>query len=335
MATKKLNCRTHGGIFEVVSKPGRPPVRCTEENPCSRVTHTAQAPSSVSTSSREIKPKPVYSHDDLLGFTAKQLRKLAHAQGYSSITRIESHAGLVRAILGQQQKEASQAGSKAERLATLKTVKDTTGKVVGIQGPRLPISRVERAASTIKNERAAARTGAVVSRTNVCIPLAHKAKAQLEELNWIVKGRAWDNADTTDSRYDTDADYDTYAEITADRGDELLIMRWKNGALEHQHYTLWNTDRPSANDKPASRLNFDPDELSDGEIARRISGMKIVWWNKLGNSEETAIVPSSFKIEHHFNGLGDETPADRVVSFIDRAGSGFRAFRLGALIKVG
>lgn len=36
MTVKTITCRTHGGVFKVQARPGRPPVKCTEDNQCSR-----------------------------------------------------------------------------------------------------------------------------------------------------------------------------------------------------------------------------------------------------------------------------------------------------------
>ena len=36
-AMKVIQCREHGGSFEIESRRGRPPVRCTDENPCDMV----------------------------------------------------------------------------------------------------------------------------------------------------------------------------------------------------------------------------------------------------------------------------------------------------------
>src|SRR3954462_5613169 len=33
-ALKRITCRTHGGVFKVTVKRGRPPVKCTPDNKC-------------------------------------------------------------------------------------------------------------------------------------------------------------------------------------------------------------------------------------------------------------------------------------------------------------
>src|SRR5688572_33224593 len=40
MTVKRVKCREHDGWFKVVVKPGRPPVRCMEDNKCDAVTET-------------------------------------------------------------------------------------------------------------------------------------------------------------------------------------------------------------------------------------------------------------------------------------------------------
>ena len=107
-----------------------------------------------------------------------------------------------------------------------------------------------------------------------------------------------------------------------------------DGQCVSQEYSLWS-DKPSANNKPAGSLTFDPDECTDRELIRALAGCKVTWWNKLGQFEQTAIVDAGkIQIEHLYNSIGDETPGDRIIKFIDKGNGGFKAFRLGALLKV-
>jgi hypothetical protein len=116
----------------------------------------------------------------------------------------------------------------------------------------------------------------------------------------------------------------------------MILMVWVDGTLVQQDYSLWSSDRPRQNGKPAGRLSFDPDECTDRELVRALAGMKCTWWNVLGQKEEEAVIaPDSIKIEHAYNGHGDESPGDRIVKFIEHGGAGFRAFRVAALLKVG
>lgn len=130
-------------------------------------------------------------------------------------------------------------------------------------------------------------------------------------------------------------------------------MTWQNGTLVKQDYTLWNVDIPKRNNKPESKLGCDPDEVPDKELVRILSGMKVTWWNSLGQKEETGVIPvdrtveddkakggsrhipAQIRISHMYTGTGDEQPSDRIVTFNDFGGNGSRSFRVGALLKIG
>lgn len=152
---------------------------------------------------------------------------------------------------------------------------------------------------------------------------AKQAKEQLQSLGWTVEGQGSAKQDA--------------AGITATRGTELLVMAWIDGNLTSQHYSLWDADHtPEANNRPRADLPFDPDEIPDRELVQKLSGVKVTWYNKLGDRiEESWISPNAVEIVHQYNGIGDETPGARIVRFVDASGGGFRAFRLDALTKVG
>lgn len=159
--------------------------------------------------------------------------------------------------------------------------------------------------------------------TNPSLAPAKVAKEHLEAQGWTVTGKAWAE------------DHHQFASITGARGDETIIMHWNDGQLIAQHYSLWS-EVPRENNKPKGALTFDPDECTDRELVRALSGMRVTWWNKLGQLEETAVIgPNKITIEHAYSGTGDETPGDRIVKFTDHSGAGFRAFRVAALLKVG
>jgi hypothetical protein len=176
----------------------------------------------------------------------------------------------------------------------------------------------------VRARKALVRRSKVVTTVNPCIPLAHAAKGQLEPLGWTVSGRA--GVDGAQS----------WAEVTAARGEELLTLNWVDGILFDQKYSLWNTDRPSKNKDgmPDASIPFDIDEISDKELAQELAGRKIIWWNRLGTNQETGTIPDVLKVNHVYSGTGDEVPADRIITFVDRDGGGYRSFRLGALLKV-
>lgn len=159
---------------------------------------------------------------------------------------------------------------------------------------------------------------------NDSLPLAMAAKARLEAVGWTVKGRAWIAPMTTWHM----------AEITCSRGAETLMIVWQDGVLNDQDYQM-ESIRPAENGIPPHSLPFNPEEVTDSELARLISGMKVTWWNSLAGSRETAIVSPKVNIEHIFVGGGDTDNSKRIVKFIDHSGGGFRAFHAGALLKVG
>ena len=250
MNTKTITCRQHGGTFEIPARRGRPPVKCTTDNPCSSVKANA-------------KVRPV-----------------------SKPERVASE------IKNRRNDEAI-AAAKARTLRT-EDLKTATG------GPLMPTKRVPNYA-------------------NEGVTKGQEAKARLEALGWKVNGKR-DGENVL---------------LTATRGDETLIMRWAPmGGLLSQEYSLWS-ETPSRNNKPASKLPFDPDEVSDRELIRLLAGTKITWWNALGRSEETAYVsPDRVQVVHAYDGYGDEQPSDRILTFV-AVGGGFRSLRVGALLKVG
>lgn len=159
---------------------------------------------------------------------------------------------------------------------------------------------------------------------NSTLAMAKTAKERLVPLGWLCKGRGWAE------------DGVLHAELLCTRGEEMLLMHWAAGALVSQSYSLWQTTKPEVNGKPRSSLSFDPGELTDQELIRRLAGMPVVWWNSLGQNEMKGIISGTkIQIEHAYDGKGNELPGDRMVKFNDQADGGFRAFRVAALLKVG
>jgi len=302
---KTLNCREHGGTFTVPPRRGRPPVRCTPDNPCTGGgTAKRSAPVPTFSSAPSVAVETGFRRSSatktLDQMNAAELRAYARSLGMSTATKLTEAADLRRAIRKYQSKPA-----------VIKVTKDAAGKVTGLQGPA---------------RKAPQPVSEVTTRVNASVPKAHAAKQRLEPLGWSVKGRAW---------FD---DEKGMAEITAVREDETLVLQWADGKLVHQDYGIWDIDQPQKNNKPASRLPFDPDEVPDKELVGMLQGMTVTWWNALAQSNETATIdPQKITIEHAYTATmhGDETPADRIVKFVAMHGGGFRAFRLGALLKIG
>lgn len=231
---------------------------------------------------------------------AQELRAYARSIGASTITKLTDERQL-RAALRKYQAAA----------------KPTT--------PAIPSRRLREKLTVlgvvpetlVRPAEAAPETS---THSNPSLPLAMDAKDRLEALGWTCKGRA--------ARPDL-------AWLDASRGEELISMAWEAGNLTAQNYILWNTDKPSRNGKPTSKLGFDPDELSDRELVERIAGMKVTWWNVLAGNTEVAVIPNKLTIQHVYADGKDAMPGDRIITFVDRNAGGFRTFRAGALLKVG
>jgi len=174
-------------------------------------------------------------------------------------------------------------------------------------------------------KRASVITAPVKPPANKSVPLAVACKAELDALGWTGKGRGWIE----------ESDDAMMAEVTAVRGSESLVITWNDGKVIRQDYNLWH-NRRSLNGMPPSKLKFNPDEMTDRELVRQISGMKVTWWNTLGKTEESYVVSGDkLSIEHFYASNGEEDTGRRIVKFLDQNGNGYRHFHAEALIKVG
>lgn len=244
-STKTINCREHGGMFTIEARRGRPPVRCTEDNPCT--------PNRLNT------------------------ERVKKAIGGPVIA------------------------AKRKRADALQAARQEVATVMAAPPAEKPAER-----------RAAKMPPKALTH-------ARKAANLLRDSGWTVTGRA--SADGIS--------------VIGAREQETIALHWRPDGTHAQDYMLWDMEQPSANDKPESKLNFDPDEMPDRELVQHLSGMKVTWWNRLSGGEETAVIGNTLTIEHCYNGAGNETPADRIIKFVDLEGKGFRHFRVGALINVG
>lgn len=191
------------------------------------------------------------------------------------------------------------------------------------------LNHAKRARRT--TQKANRAPSAVVVKTNPALPLAQAAKEKLEPLGWTVQGRAWTNDVAEDVQH---------ARITATRGTELLVITWTvfaSGEVSvDQTYDLWNTEKPAENAKPKASLPFNPALVDDDELVRTIAGQQITWFNSIGKSRETGTVNAAkLKIEKHYNESGHTVPSERIITFVDHEGTGYRSFRLSALLKIG
>lgn len=333
MTTKPQTCRTHNGTFRIEVRRGRPPVNCSEDNPCDQAKpkrnrvvtkeNTATSaqklasrtglresqivikePTRVERAASAIKNRRTavvekVPADELIpDFRMMDLPALkAYARKhFSSISKLTRRGDLIRAMEAQL--------AKTQAAATEEVAKEAV--------------RVTRARAKAPETNSEPR-----SQGNRSVLVAQAARSELEALGWTAKGRGW-----------TDGE-DACAELTATRGSETLVLTWRNGNVTSQDYSLWHT-KPSRNAMPKRRLKFNPDEMTDGELIRAISGMKVTWWNSLAQSEESyTIGTKTLSIEHSFTANGDEDSARRIVKFVDMNGGGFRHFHVDALLKVG
>lgn len=170
------------------------------------------------------------------------------------------------------------------------------------------------------------------SSSNASLDKGKAAKELLEAQGWTATGKAWQAVAPGDP---TDVTVG-WASVTAARGEETLHIVWMNGEVQDQVYNLWNLDVPSKNGRPNAHLPFDPEEIPDRELAKFLVGLKVTWWNRLAQKEESAVCGrDSIEIEHKWTGTGDEYPSARLIKFIDAEGGGYRHFRLEQLIKIG
>jgi hypothetical protein len=170
-----------------------------------------------------------------------------------------------------------------------------------------------------------------IVRHNPSVPLAKKAKDQLEPLGWVCTA--------------TKDDDTARVAFSATRGEEYMTILFEDGKTVSQDYWLWDANKTSGqNGKPKSRLPFNPDEMTDAELATALRGKQVEWWNRIKSGKEKATISmKQIKIEHTFY---DPSPTDddgneiepseplRIVSFVDPTGGGFRSFHVDALMRV-
>lgn len=300
MAIKRYTCREHsGGIFSKEASRGRAPVRCRPAFPCDKADQPVKASAdAVSRENTYSAAEKREATDEFDSMSNSELKAYAR-EHYSTIGRITSREQMIRALRAQ---EATQAELHRR---TCQTAGCTTCFPAPVGAPE-PVAK----ASAVANDS---------------LPLAMRAKAQLEAVGWTVKGRAWIENASENSHA---------AQVTASRGAELLVITWFNGVLSSQEYSLEHL-KPSDNGFPPSELHFNPDELTDSELVRMVKGMKVTWWNTLASSKEHATVVGNVTVEHIFFTNGDEDNSKRIVKFVDRDAGGFKAFNVAALLKVG
>ena len=177
----------------------------------------------------------------------------------------------------------------------------------------------------------ATRGAPAVVRNNPSVPIARELREQLEPLGWTCHAKG----------YFTDSDKIGVVDFSATRDTEMITVEIIGGKVIKQHYSIWNDDRPALNKKPQAKLTFDPEELSDAELVGKLAGKRVAWWNPLGGNREYGRLPESegkkITVQHVItmdDGNPDELPGSRIVTFVDQDGTGFRSFKVGALMAV-
>jgi hypothetical protein len=317
MNYKTLQCREHGGSFEVVAKRGRQRVRCTEDNVCDmhpalqqkKVSPAVKRGIKAATANPRRVPRKKPTDTELLEANQARFKKPHTTIPVDASLRVSKYCKCSN--LDRERHERGIEGCKyATRGAPVVVKRAPTKGGQLAQSLKGVITEPEKASEAPKT----------VVRHNPSIQFARKAKEQLEPLGWECKGRAWfDEAEA-------------WSEVTATRGIETLIIQWKNGKLDSQNYLPWNEDIPQENAMPAHRLPFNPNEMTDSELIRAIAGCKVTWWNRIAQGDEHGVLGDKIQIEHAFAG-GNESA--RIVKFADAESKRFRAFHVSALMKVG
>lgn len=159
-----------------------------------------------------------------------------------------------------------------------------------------------------------------------------------------------------------------WAEVIARRGPETIHQGWLNGVYDHERsgtYTIGDRTVKTRNMSEALKwaarsetaaagefqkvnanthfrkrpvgitlakgLPFDPETATDEEIIEALAGHKVQWQNVYRVSEEEASIP---KASVHTRVVTMPSDSGRAVLFCCKE-SGFRAFRVGALTRIG
>lgn len=269
---KRINCRVHGGTFEIVPKRGRPPVKCADDNMCTKHPDVKVIAEGPVRTRRSHKPEPVAA---------------AFARARKADPLPQTLTRRTRPVL-----------PTADEVRNV-SAKEAAAMVKPAQPPVEPSTQVP--ASVAK---------------------ALEAKALLEAQGWTCHAKRAEGGGV---------------EFHASRGTERITMAIaSNGHVISQNYSLWDTQKPDTNGVPRDkvRLDFNPDELSDSQLVSLLRERTVIWWNRIGGFEEKATLPHKVQITHTFNGHDDEVPGDRVITFVDLHGGGFRSFRQGALMRL-
>lgn len=234
---------------------------------------------------------------------------------------------------GATEKPARVRGSKTRPAKPLTEVHSPTERRKAVAAAQKPRRRVETA-QVVEETPEEVSTPDKRSVMAATVALAQEAKDKLVAQGWTVTGRGY--VDPVEVSPGTTVGGVPCAELIAARGDERITMHWRGDKLVDQQYSLWDMEQPHKNEMPEKGISSKYDEFTDKELVAEMAGQRVTWWNKLGKNKEVAYCPpDSVKIAHCYNGAGDETPADRIVTIVDHGGTGYRSFRVGQILKIG
>lgn len=323
MATKTLPCRLHGGTFTIVAKRGRPPVKCGGDYPqCTKAgtvktEHVSRSLKSGWCKCNVINGKVAHERGvEGCKYYAPVEPEVVKAEKTTTLRQLKRHvqnevtkAHGRRAVVAQTSRKASEHGEGG------------TGTNYAVQADSVAVKDPGDGKRVDRN--------AILSAT---VAHAMAAKAKLEAQGWTCEGRGWVDPVEINGKAMGGV---PWAELIAARGEEMITLRWSGDKLVDQQYSLWDMEQPHKNEMPEEGISSEFDEYTDKELVARMAGQKVTWWNKLGKNKESAFCPDTVKVAHAYNGVGDETPADRIITICDRGSGGFRSFRVGQLLKIG
>lgn len=333
MKLRTLPCRTHGGNFSVPVKRGRPPVKCGGEYPECDQAGTAKPANRVSRSA-----KSGWCRCGTRSTDPAHERGIEGCKYYAPVEPEVAKAEKTRTTKSGWCKCNGRPGIAPSHKRgidgcvhfTVAEVRAAKRRLAAAEKPSKALTEVHTP-EEIREAKSAAQKGsqAIIGAT---VALAMDAKAKLEAEGWTCAGRAWVDPVEINGKSMGGV---PWAELIASRGEEMITLRWAGDKLKDQQYSLWNMEQPGQNEMPEKGISSEFDEYTDKELVARMSGQRVTWWNKLGKNKETAECPDSVRIAHAYNGIGDETPADRIVTFVCHNGGGYRSFRVGQLLKIG
>lgn len=305
--TREVQCRTHGGTFTVPAKPGRPPTRCTGDNPCSkaRTTRASQAVNvqthPTAASGTTAKREPVRSNRRGKKPKSAPVQEPACSNCGNPIERRENCYG------------PGQHGRWYHRISA----DDFQLSCPGQRGKTATYR--EEDAEVPSRKSAPKRTPA----TNIA---EVNFRDEANRAGKLLKRQGWNVAGSTQR-----IEGSMYPVLEATRGEETLSLRWYPTGCK-QEYRIWPVDESASKNLP-----FDPDLAPDHAVVSALRGCKVTWRNALSGNVESAIIKpnADITVSTRYHGPDVPSPASRQITVItDGPAGATRTFRLSALVEI-